>query len=62
MSDHNVRTVLELYKKDAVTIDQAINLLAAVMIENASAPTVSYNSNNWTHTTTWDESLSTEQK
>jgi hypothetical protein len=62
MSDSNVRTVLELYKKGDVTIDQAVNLLAAVMIDNAMTPSATYNSNNWTYTTTWDESLSTEQE
>ena len=62
MSNSNVRTVLELYKKGDVTIDQAVNLLAAVMIDNAMTPSATYNSNNWTYTTTWDESLSTEQE
>ena len=62
MSDSNVKTVLELYKKGNVTIDQAVNLLAAVMIDNAMTPSATYNSNNWTYTTTWDESLSTEQE
>jgi len=71
MSNSNIRTVLELYKKGDVTIDQAVNLLAtdqavnllaAVMIDNAMTPSATYNSNNWTYTTTWDESLSTEQE
>lgn len=58
MSLDNIKTILQLYKNDAVTIDQALELLAETMTANVYKMSLE-NNNNWTYTTTADESLST---
>lgn len=68
MSLDNIKIILELYKKDLVNIDQAINLLAETITANAYQLNLNNNQTTWSFgapswvTTTTDESVSTKQE